>query len=237
LPGAGTAIVEGTNATVTAPGTDTLVVGTTAASDTGTAANTVATTAAASTIDSQLSGTPPNSISLTVTGITGGGAVGTDNITFVLKDSNGVTSAPITIAAANTIVKNLDGTGVDFLFTAADTYKVGDQIAIVFGAAGASASLATQSAAQSQVGQTTAGLATLSSSRGSVGASEQQLATIAANLQSEQQNLTAALSNIQDANVASTFAKFTKQLVLQQAGVSVLRQANNAPQQLLALFQ
>jgi flagellin len=240
LPGAGTAIVEGTNATVNAPGANTLVVGTTAASDTGTAANTVATTAAASTIDSQLSGTPPNSISLTVTGITGGGptaAVGTDSITFVLKDSNGVTSAPITITAANTIVKNLDGTGVDFLFTAADTYKVGDQIAIVFGAAGASASLATQSAAQSQVSQTTAGLATLSSQRGSVGASEQQLATIAANLQSEQQNLTAALSNIQDANVASTFAKFTKQLVLQQAGVSVLRQANNAPQQLLALFQ
>jgi len=56
-------------------------------------------------------------------------------------------------------------------------------------------------------------------------------------LQSEQQNLTSSLSGIQDANVASTFAKFTKQLVLQQAGIAVLKQADQAPQQLLALFQ
>jgi flagellin len=240
LPGAGTAVVEGTNATVTAPGANTFLVGTAAASDTGTAANTMAATALVSTIDAKLAGTPPNSITLTVTGTDGAGgtgAVGTDNITFVLKDSNGVTSAPFTVTAANTIVKNLDGTGADFLFHAADTYKAGDQISIVFGAAGASASLATQSAAQSQITQTTNALASLATSRGSVGASEQQITTVAANLQSQQQNLTAALSNLQDANVASTFATFTKQLVLQQAGVSVLRQADQAPQQLLALFQ
>jgi flagellin len=237
LPGAGTALVENTNVTVTAPGANTLAVGTAAASDTGSAANTVAATAAVGTIDSELSGTSPNSITLTVTGTSGGGAVGTDNITFVLKDSNGVTSAPFTITAANTIVKNLDGTGADFLFGAGNTYQAGDQITLVFGAAGASASLATQSAAQSQITQTTNALATLATDRGSVGASEQQLATISANLQSQQQNLTSALSNIQDANAASTFATFTKQLVLQQAGVSVLRQADQAPQQLLALFQ
>ena len=239
LPGAGTAIVENTNATVTAPGADTFLVGTKAATSGG-AANTVAATAALNTFSSQLAGTPPNSITLTVTGTDGAGgtgAVGADNITFVLKDSNGVTSAPFTITAANTAVTNLDGTGVYFLFTAADTYKAGDQISIVFGAAGAAASLATQSAAQSQITQTTNALASLATSRGSVGASEQQLSTVSANLQSQQQNLTSALSNIQDANVASTFATFTKQLVLQQAGVSVLRQADQAPQQLLALFQ
>ena len=237
MPGPGTAIVEGTNATVTAPGTNTFLVGTNASSNTTDAANTIAATAAVGTLASELSSTPPNSITLTVTGRTGTGVVGTDNITFVLQDSNGVTSTPFTITATDTVVANLDGTGLDFLFTAADTYSVGDQISIVFGAAGASASLATQSAAQSQVSQSTSGLASLASKRGDVGADEQQLSMISANLQSQQQNLTAALSNIQDANIASTFAKFTKQLVLQQAGVSVLRQANNAPQQLLALFQ
>jgi len=237
MPGPGTAIVEGTNATVTAPGSDTFLVGTAASSNTADPANTIAATAAVATLASELSSTPPNSITLTVTGRTGTGVVGTDNITFVLQDSNGVTSTPFTITATDTVVANLDGTGLDFLFTAADTYSVGDQISIVFGAAGASASLATQSAAQSQVSQSTSGLASLASKRGDVGADEQQLSMISANLQSQQQNLTAALSNIQDANIASTFAKFTKQLVLQQAGVSVLRQANNAPQQLLALFQ
>jgi len=237
LPGAGTAIVEGTNATVSAPGANTLAVGTTASADTAAAANTVAATAAVGALDGNLAGTPPNSITLTVTGITGGGVVGTNNITFVAKDSNGATSTPFTITAANTVVKNLDGTGLDFLFGAGNTYAVGDQVNIIFGASGASGSLATQAAAQSQITQTTNALATLATDRGAVGATEQQLTTIGANLQSEQQNLTSALSNIQDANVASTFATFTKQLVLQQAGISVLKQADQAPQQLLALFQ
>ena len=237
LPGAGTAIVEGTNASVSAPGANTLAVGTTASSDTGAAANTVAATAAVGTLDSELSGTPPNSITLTVTGVSGGGVVGTDNITFVAKDSNGATSTPFTITAADTVVKNLDGTGADFLFGAGDTYAVGDQVNILFGASASGASLLTQSAAQSQITQTTNALASLTGYRASIGASEQQLTTIGANLQSEQQNLTSALSNIQDANVASTFAAFTKQLVLQQAGVSVLKQADQAPQQLLTLFQ
>ena len=239
LPGAGTALVEGANVAVTAPGANTLAVGTTAASD-ASAANTVAATAAVGTLDSELNGTPPNSLTLTVTGTSGPGGVGTvgtNNITFVLKDSNGVTSAPITITAANTVVKNLDGTGADFLFGTGNTYQAGDQVSLVFGAAGASGSLATQSAAQSQITQTTNALATLATDRGSVGASEQQLATISSNLQSQQQNLTSALSNLQDANVATTFATFTKQLVLQQAGISVLKQADQAPQQLLALFQ
>jgi len=237
LPGAGATIVEGTNATVSAPGANTLAVGTTASADTAAAANTVAATAAVGALDGNLAGTPPNSITLTVTGITGGGVVGTNNITFVAKDSNGATSTPFTITAANTVVKNLDGTGLDFLFGAGNTYAVGDQVNIIFGASGASGSLATQAAAQSQITQTTNALATLATDRGSVGATEQQLTTIGANLQSEQQNLTSALSNIQDANVASTFATFTKQLVLQQAGISVLKQADQAPQQLLALFQ
>jgi len=238
LPGAGTALVENTNVTVTAPGANTLAVGTTAASDAA-AANTVAATAAVGTIDGELNGTPPNSITLTVTGVSGGGTgtVGVNNITFVAKDSNGVTSTPFTITAANTIVKNLDGTGADFLFGAGNTYTAGQQVTLVFGAAGASGSLATQAAAQSQITQTTAALATLATDRGSVGASEQQLSTISANLQSQQQNLSSALSNLQDANVATTFATFTKQLVLQQAGISVLKQADNAPQQLLSLFQ
>ena len=60
---------------------------------------------------------------------------------------------------------------------------------------------------------------------------------IGQNLQSTEANLTSALSNIQDANIAQTYATFSKQTVLQQAGVQVLKQADQTPQQLLALFQ
>ena len=60
---------------------------------------------------------------------------------------------------------------------------------------------------------------------------------MSSNLQSTEQNLTTALSSIQDANVAQTYATFTKQSVLQQAGVQILKQAEQTPSQLVALFQ
>ena len=73
--------------------------------------------------------------------------------------------------------------------------------------------------------------------RDTVGSSEQSLNAVSSNLQSTEQNLTSALSTIQDANVAQTYATFTQQSVLQQAGVQVLRQAEQTPSQLVALFQ
>jgi flagellin len=97
--------------------------------------------------------------------------------------------------------------------------------------------LTTQAGAQDALTKVTAALATISSDRGDVGASEQQMSAISANLQSTSANLTGALSTIQDANIASTYATFTKETVLQQAGVQVLKQADQTPQQLLALFQ
>lgn len=139
--------------------------------------------------------------------------------------------------------------GIQLLQGASITYQVGptntavDQLSVTMptvsaaGLMGSVGDLTTQANAQTAIDNTTAGLAALATARGSVGAYEQQLSSIGANLQSAEQNLNSALSNIQDANVASTFATFTKQLVLQQAGISVLRQADSAPQQLLALFQ
>ncbi len=130
------------------------------------------------TVDSELNGTPPNSMTLTVTGTSGrrsrnGGhrqhhlrAEGFQRRNFdSVYDHRGQTPSSRTSTARGSI--SCSGAG--------DTYKVGDQVSIVFGAAGASGSLATQSAAQSQITQTTDALASLATDRGSVGASEQQL--------------------------------------------------------------
>jgi flagellin len=100
-----------------------------------------------------------------------------------------------------------------------------------------STDLTTQANAQTALTDVTAALATVAGDRGSIGASEQELSAISANLQSTTQNLGSALSTIQDANVAQTFASFTKYSVLQQVGVQVLRQADATPNQLVALFQ
>jgi len=98
-------------------------------------------------------------------------------------------------------------------------------------------SLTSQANAQAALTAVTTALGTIAGDRGSLGASEQQLTAIGQNLQSTSANLTSALSNIQDANIAQTYATFSKQTVLQQAGVQVLKQADQTPQQLLALFQ
>jgi flagellin len=50
-------------------------------------------------------------------------------------------------------------------------------------------------------------------------------------------NTSAALSRIQDVDVASETANLSKEQVLSQAGVAVLAQANQAPQLALKLLQ
>ncbi|MDR0957903.1 MAG: hypothetical protein LBM16_01675 [Clostridiales bacterium] len=51
------------------------------------------------------------------------------------------------------------------------------------------------------------------------------------------ENLSAAESRIRDADMAKEMMNFTKANVLQQAGISMLGQANQAPQSILSLLQ
>jgi len=55
-------------------------------------------------------------------------------------------------------------------------------------------------------------------------------------LQSAQENITSSLSSIQDVNVASEMTNYTQLQILEQAGVSVLAQANAEPQAVLKLL-
>jgi flagellin len=57
------------------------------------------------------------------------------------------------------------------------------------------------------------------------------------NLTSTAQNLTQSRSTIQDANFAQETANLTQAQVLEQAGISVLAQANQQPQLILKLLQ
>jgi flagellin len=57
------------------------------------------------------------------------------------------------------------------------------------------------------------------------------------NLTVTAENLTAANSRILDADFAVETAELSRSQVLQQAGISILAQANASPQQVLALLQ
>ncbi|NPA72047.1 MAG: flagellin FliC, partial [Gammaproteobacteria bacterium] len=57
------------------------------------------------------------------------------------------------------------------------------------------------------------------------------------NLQNISENTSAARSNIQDADFAKESASLAKSQVLQQAGMSMLSQANQASQNVLSLLR
>ncbi len=82
-----------------------------------------------------------------------------------------------------------------------------------------------------------AALTSVSSLRSTFGAIQNRFESTIANLQTVSENLTASRSRIQDADFAAETAALTKAQILQQAGVSVLAQANAVPQTVLGLFR
>jgi flagellin len=79
-------------------------------------------------------------------------------------------------------------------------------------------------------------LTTINNTRATLGAVQSRFESTVANLQSSVENLSAARSRIQDADFAAETAELTRTQILQQAGTSMLAQANAAPQSVLSLL-
>ena len=80
-------------------------------------------------------------------------------------------------------------------------------------------------------------LTAVSDLRSTFGAIQNRFESTIANLSSTVENLDASRSRIQDADFAVETANLTRAQILQQAGVSILAQANALPQNVLALLQ
>ncbi len=80
-------------------------------------------------------------------------------------------------------------------------------------------------------------LSVLSAARSGVGAVQNRLDYTVANLQNVSENTSAARSGIQDADFAKESANLARTQVLQQAGMSMLSQANQSSQNVLALLR
>ncbi len=98
---------------------------------------------------------------------------------------------------------------------------------VVSASAGASAALSGLGAAIDTINQT----------RATYGALQNRFEAVISNLSNYAENLTAARSRIQDADFAAETAKLTRAQILQQAGTSILAQANTVPQNALTLLQ
>jgi flagellin len=80
-------------------------------------------------------------------------------------------------------------------------------------------------------------LATVNNIQATLGAAQNRFTSLSSAQQSQSTDLAGAQSQITDADFAQETANLSKAQVLQQAGISVLAQANSLPQQVLKLLQ
>jgi flagellin len=80
-------------------------------------------------------------------------------------------------------------------------------------------------------------LATISNIQASLGAVQNRLTSISTSQQAESTDLASANSQVVNANFAQETANMSSAQVLEQAGISVLAQANSQPQMVLKLLQ
>jgi flagellin len=103
--------------------------------------------------------------------------------------------------------------------------------------AGAAASDVASALTGMSLSDLTSAIDNVSKQRGTYGAIQNRLEHRLSNLATYQENLTSAESRIRDVDMASEMTKFTKLNILQQAGTSMLAQANQAPQNVLSLLK
>ena len=101
----------------------------------------------------------------------------------------------------------------------------------------ASISLTSAANAQLAIAVVDAALSQVNVSRGDLGSYQNRFSSAIANLQTTSENVTAARSRIKDADFAAETAEFTRASIIQQAGISILAQANSLPQQVLSLLR
>lgn len=96
--------------------------------------------------------------------------------------------------------------------------------------------LTTQTGAQQAIDALDSAIQSVATSRGTLGTTQNRLTVTLSNLANMHENLSAANSRIKDVDIAEESASMTRNQILQQAGVSVLAQANALPQSALALI-
>ena len=96
--------------------------------------------------------------------------------------------------------------------------------------------VATAADAQTAIGAIDAAIKIVDDKRADLGAVQNRFDHTISNLANIQENVSASRSRIQDTDFATETAEMTKNQILQQAGTSILSQANQLPQAALSLL-
>ncbi len=97
-------------------------------------------------------------------------------------------------------------------------------------------SLSSASSARTALSTLDSAIQLLSEARASLGAAGNRLTNVINQIQGASENISAANSRIRDVDVAEESSRLTRSQILVQAGISVLAQANQAPQVALKLL-
>jgi flagellin len=177
--------------------------------------------------------TTPTSITLTSSDANVHGHV-TLNLNTALSNATAITAGSSVVSGSDTTSLTFKvGTGTvaaedDLAISVDSLVSVGNSLA---------ADIATAGAAGTAIGEVSTAITNLATARSNIGASQSRLDFAQANIATTQENDMAAKSQLMDVDVASEMTKFSSAQVLEQAGVSMLAQANQMPQHLLRLFQ
>lgn len=117
------------------------------------------------------------------------------------------------------------------------TVKIANVSAASLGIDKSAAKIETAAQALAALDKINSALDRMASFRSAIGAQQNRLDFAAQNLSVTIENSEAARSNLLDLDVSAEMSFFTSQQILQQAGVSMLAQANQMPQNLLRLFR
>ena len=144
------------------------------------------------------------------------------------------TGTPVTsaTASATTEVVTLSSKAD---FTVNDN-SAGDVAVVATGDTVQDIDLTTELGSQSAIDIIDDALAQIDSQRADLGAVQNRFSHTISNLANIQENVSASRSRIQDTDFATETAEMTKNQILQQAGTSILSQANQLPQAALSLL-
>ncbi|NQY85867.1 MAG: FliC/FljB family flagellin [Alcanivorax sp.] len=184
----------------------------------------------------------------------GAGATGADSTDIDADQiSEGTVTGTPVASGTNSLVVDDDGNAFVKNVSGATTSYYEAEMTVSDGTAGLSATAtstvaadakavsgvtddATQVATENPLAALDSALSDVDSLRSEMGAMQNRFDSAITNLSTTETNLSAARSRIEDADYAVEVSNMTRAQILQQAGTSVLAQANQVPQSVLSLL-
>jgi flagellin len=169
------------------------------------------------------------------------GTLSTDDQTAIQSEVNQL-KAEIERIGTDTSFNGIDllksgSTTISFQVGASDTQQITVATISIGGQVAADVFTLSTDSAVTDIQQIDDAINNISAARATFGSVQNRLEHTISNLASYTENLTASESRIRDADMASEMVQFTKLQILQQAGTSMLSQANQAPQGVLSLLR